>query len=60
MYFLVCVYYYLKINLKFYEVYAQNEIQSRIMKLFHLWRRKNNIRVNLIENSPIITSNIIK
>lgn len=48
LYFLFCVYYYLKINLKYYELYALNQVQSRIMKLFHLWRLKNEIRVNLV------------
>lgn len=59
IYFLFCVYYYLKINLKYYELYAINKIQERVMKLFHLWRLKNNIRVNLVEKDPIKTDHII-
>jgi hypothetical protein len=58
-YFLFCVYYYLKINLKYYELYGLKQVQLRVMKLFHLWRLRNNIRVNLVEKEPINTDHIL-
>jgi hypothetical protein len=48
-YFLCSVHYYLRINTKYYLVDVGSQVQPRIMKLFHLWRMKNNIKVQLFD-----------
>jgi len=54
-YFLIVIYYYLKLNLKFYQVFISNQVQTRITKLFTLWRIKNGIKVN--PDTPAISPN---
>jgi hypothetical protein len=58
-YFLIAVYYYLKLNLKFYEVYILNKVQTRITNLFTLWRIKNDIQVGDVGTDHINVQDII-